>query len=92
VHLPSSSNTEIALEIIQLDQNLPEDQCIFIRGFRVSRFWGILPRLRGAAGSMQSPDEDEDEPRMQLISNPTETNVTLYIWDIWHLSDFSKVQ
>jgi hypothetical protein len=34
---------------------------------------------------MQSPDEDEDEdgfePRMQLMSNPSETNVTPYIWD-----------
>ncbi|KAH9025507.1 hypothetical protein EDB85DRAFT_2118432, partial [Lactarius pseudohatsudake] len=30
-------------------KNLPEDQCIFIRGYRVARKYKIFPRLKGAA-------------------------------------------
>jgi hypothetical protein len=59
------------------NQNLPENQCIFIRGFRVTRFSMILPRLRAAAGPAQLPDEDEDDPNpdTQLKSIPDETPV-----------------
>lgn len=52
-------------------QNLPEDQCIFIRGFRVVRVFGIFPRqLKGAAGPNPSldGDQDGDEPDKGLIS------------------------
>ncbi|KAI9450590.1 hypothetical protein F5148DRAFT_585705 [Russula earlei] len=31
-------------------EDLPENQCIFVRGFRVVRMWNIWPRLRGGAG------------------------------------------
>ena len=34
--------------LILLYQNLPENQCIFVRGFRVARVLKIWPRLRGA--------------------------------------------
>jgi hypothetical protein len=54
------------------NQNLPENQCIFIRGFRATRLLGILPKLRGAAEPTQSPDEDEDESEhdMRLMTTP----------------------
>ncbi|KAI0289731.1 hypothetical protein BC826DRAFT_591795 [Russula brevipes] len=43
-------------------RNLLEDQCVLLRGFRVTRILGILPkRLRGAAGSHPSPDPDHDD-------------------------------
>ena len=57
------------------NQNLPENQCIFIRGFRVARFSMILPRLRAAAGPAQLPDEDDPNPDTQLKSIPDETRV-----------------
>lgn len=54
-------------------KNLPEGQCIFIRGFRVVRRLGILPRqLRGAAGPNPPPDRDhdDDEQHVELVSLP----------------------
>ena len=58
------------------NQNLPENQCIFIRGFRVSRFSKIIPRLRAAAGPAQLPDEDDPgDSDTQLSSIPDETHV-----------------
>ena len=35
----------------------------------------ILPRLRGAAGPSQPPDEDEPNPDAQVESIPNETRV-----------------
>ena len=53
-------------------QNLPEDQCIFIRGFRVARkrmlFWS---KLKAAAGPNPDPKDDDCEPDAELISIPT---------------------
>ena len=46
-------------------QDLPENQCVFIRGFRVTRVLGILRRrLRGAAGPnpMLDLEPGDDEP------------------------------
>jgi hypothetical protein len=40
---------------------------------------------------MQSPDEDELEPEAQLMSIPTETDVTSYIYALRVISDLSKV-
>jgi hypothetical protein len=54
------------------NQNLPENQCIFIRGFRVARFSMILSRLRGAAGPPQVPEGDSDR---QLQGIPVDTSV-----------------
>ncbi|KAH9992240.1 hypothetical protein BJV74DRAFT_403429 [Russula compacta] len=51
--------------------NLEENQCVLVRGFRVARVLGILPRrLRGAAGQNPSleEDDDDDEPDKELIS------------------------
>ncbi|KAH9977321.1 hypothetical protein BGW80DRAFT_846441 [Lactifluus volemus] len=56
-------------------QNLLENQCIFVRGFRVTRFMKILPRLRGAASPTQDPDGPEPEFEIQLIRIPANTNV-----------------
>ncbi|KAH9968490.1 hypothetical protein BGW80DRAFT_655413 [Lactifluus volemus] len=55
-------------------QNLPEDQCIFVRGFRVRRRFRIIPRLRAAAEPTLDPDRDEDDFDEQLISTPLETD------------------
>ena len=56
-------------------QNLPEDQCVFLRGFRVSRLFGIIPRLRGAAEPTWSPVQDEPGSDKEAISIPPESNV-----------------
>jgi hypothetical protein len=77
---------------MQYNQNLPEDQCIFIRGFRATRRLGLLPsRLRGAAGPAPTPDEDGPESDMQLLSIPADTNVTSFILSIETLFDVLKV-
>ena len=57
------------------NQNLPENQCIFVRGFRVTRFLKIIPGIRGAAGPAHLPDEDDPNPDAQLESIPNETRV-----------------
>ena len=62
-----------------LNQDLPENQCIFVRGFRVILFSKILPLLRGAAGPDQLPGEGDPDPDPQLNSIPTETHVS---WSI----------
>ncbi|KAI0295808.1 hypothetical protein BC826DRAFT_272716 [Russula brevipes] len=57
------------------DKGLPENQCIFIRGFRVVRILKIWPKLRGQAGP--NPDiEDESEPDIVLepIGASADTN------------------
>ncbi|KAI0291208.1 hypothetical protein B0F90DRAFT_1778937 [Multifurca ochricompacta] len=64
----------VVLNLGPSGQNLPEDQCIFVRGFRVTRFIRILPRLRGAAGPAPLPDGHEPEPDAQLVSVPAGTN------------------
>ncbi|KAI0289866.1 ankyrin repeat-containing domain protein, partial [Russula brevipes] len=65
----------VALNLGPGGQDLPENQCIFIRGFRVTRLFGILPRLR-AAGPSQNPDPDPDEPEldMQLLNISADSN------------------
>jgi len=64
-----------------ISQNLREDQCVFIRGYRVARAFGIFPKqIKGAAGPNPSLDEDEDEgshdPDKELVSIPASTEVT----------------
>lgn len=63
-----------------LRQNLREDQCVFIRGFRVVRILGIMPRqLKGAAGPNPSPDgsHDDDEPDKGLVPTPAFSGVRI---------------
>jgi len=52
--------------------NLPEDQCVFVRGFRVARTLRILPKhLKAAAGPSLGPEEDDCEPGVELVSIPS---------------------
>ncbi|KAH9053801.1 hypothetical protein EDB87DRAFT_159169 [Lactarius vividus] len=52
-------------------KDLPEDQCIFVRGFRVTRKLKILPpRLKGAAGPNPDPEGHDEKPDMELIPIP----------------------
>lgn len=49
-------------------QDLPEDQCILIRGFRVTRKLMILPRvLKGAGGPNPDPKGSDPEPDVELV-------------------------
>jgi hypothetical protein len=57
-------------------KDLPEDQCIFIRGFRVTRKLMILPRtLKGAAGPNPDPEGSDSEPDLELIPLSTVPDV-----------------
>ncbi|KAH9032017.1 hypothetical protein EDB85DRAFT_1957290 [Lactarius pseudohatsudake] len=61
-------------------ENLPENQCIFIRGFRMKRiFFGTIPRIRGAAEP--KPDtrgnNSDCEPDKEVVSIPSDTEVRL---------------
>ena len=76
--LPWTKIIQTSLGRSHSHQNLPEDQCIFIRGFRVARTLRIFPKhLVAAAGPSSDPDEDnhEPEPDMRLTSLPTITKV-----------------
>jgi hypothetical protein len=48
-----------------------------VRGFRVTRFLRIIPRLRGAAEPTSDLDQDEPESDhdKRLLSTPSETDV-----------------
>ena len=76
---PALTDAETCHDRLGSNQNLPENQCIFIRGFRVFLFSKILPLLRGAAGSAQLPGEGDPEPDPQLNNIPAETRVS---WSI----------
>jgi len=55
-------------------EDLPEDQCIFIRGFRVFRKLKILPRqVKAAAGPSPDPKEDDEEPDEEYVLIPSTT-------------------
>jgi hypothetical protein len=65
-----------------IHENLPEDQCIFIRGFRVARTLGILPKhLRAAAKPSTDTDGDDWDsgPEVRLISIPTVSKVSYLV-------------
>jgi len=69
--------TETAQPRCCIPQNLAEDQCVFIRGFRVTRTFKILPKqLKAAAGPSLDPDENNSEPELELTSMPTATKVS----------------
>lgn len=62
--------------ILGTRQNLPENQCVLVRGFRVTRVFRILPRrLRGAAGPnlILPGDSDDDESDKVLTSIASES-------------------
>ena len=60
-------------------QSLPENQCIFVRGFRVARVLNIWPRLRGEAGPAPDIGDHEPESDKQIESTGTSahTNVNM---------------
>jgi hypothetical protein len=60
-----------------LPQNLPENQCIFLRGFRAKRIFGIFPRIRGAAEPNPDPRWDDCEQEMQVVPISSVTQVDL---------------
>ena len=74
-------DTEATLAQFFSRENLPQDQCIFIRGFRVACVLDILPKqLEGATGTNSGleGDHDGDEPNKELISIPASTKVNSY--------------
>ncbi|KAH8984037.1 hypothetical protein EDB92DRAFT_1546751 [Lactarius akahatsu] len=61
-------------------ENLPENQCIFIRGFRMKRIvFGTIPRIRGAAEPKPDPrsNDSDYEPEKEVVSIPSDTEVRL---------------
>ncbi|KAI0288772.1 hypothetical protein BC826DRAFT_1036136 [Russula brevipes] len=57
-------------------ENLPKDQCIFIRGYHVVRFLNIWQRLRAMAEpapDMHDP-EPESDTRLELIGVPADAD------------------
>lgn len=54
-------------------ENLPDSQCLFIRGFRVKRILWIIPRLKGAAEPQPDPGENDYEPELELVPIPSVT-------------------
>jgi hypothetical protein len=58
-------------------QDLPQNQCIFVKGFHVIRFLKILPRVRAEADPDQDSSGHEPEFDTQLVSIPANTDVNL---------------
>ena len=68
-------------------QDLLEDQCIFLRGFRVSREFVILPRgLKAAAGPNPDPKGGDYGPSVELMSIPAVPEVH---YSFWHFLVFA---
>ncbi|KAF8261604.1 hypothetical protein EI94DRAFT_1745593 [Lactarius quietus] len=66
-HAPPDRIIGAVLNPGPIGMDLPEDQCIFIRGFRVTRKLKILPRmLKGAAGPNQDPKGSGCEPDSEV--------------------------
>ncbi|KAI0276285.1 hypothetical protein BGY98DRAFT_1098257 [Russula aff. rugulosa BPL654] len=71
-------------------ENLPENQCVFIRGYRVARtFWMLPRRLKAAAGPSTDPDGYDCDPDMEVISIPA---VTKYRDPLYLLLDYIAEQ
>ena len=68
---------------------------MFIRGFRVARTFGILPKhLRPAAKPSTNPDRNDRDsgPDVGLISMPTVSKVSYHVYVFKSLFDASKYQ
>jgi hypothetical protein len=48
-------------------QNLPENQCIFVRGFRVKRSFKMFPRVKGAVEPPPDPSGNNDEREIEVV-------------------------
>ncbi|KAI9435119.1 hypothetical protein H4582DRAFT_704429 [Lactarius indigo] len=53
--------------------DLPEDQCIFVRGYRVARTFRLFPRLRGAAGHTPDSSGHDSDPELEVVPLPSFT-------------------
>ncbi|KAF8267199.1 hypothetical protein EI94DRAFT_67557 [Lactarius quietus] len=64
-------------------ENLPEDQCVFIRGFRVRkrRLW--WSKLRAAAEPNPEPKDNDGEPDAELIPVPAVPQVRCSFDAFW---------
>ncbi len=63
-------------------QNLPEDQCIFVRGFRVARPLAMLPRRRtGTVGPNQARDWDHEDNKLPMEPTPLPTSTMVMYSD-----------
>ena len=68
-----------------------ENQCVFIRGFRVARSKWILPkRLKAAAGPSPDPGGYDSDSDTEVISIPGVTQVKSSVRDFSVISDTSK--
>ncbi|KAF8268449.1 hypothetical protein EI94DRAFT_1148695 [Lactarius quietus] len=55
-------------------ESLPENQCIFIRGFRVERTIRIFSKIKAAAEPKPDPSESDDESETKVVSIPSASN------------------
>ena len=70
---------------------MPENQCVFIRGFRVARSKWILPkRLKAAAGPSSDPGGYDSDSDTEVISIPGITQVKSSVRIFFAISDISK--
>jgi hypothetical protein len=85
------NESEETLERLCAHQNLPENQSVFIRGFRVARSFWILPRrLKAAAGPSTDLGGNDCDPDREVISIPAITKVRNSVDLFSVFSDVSK--
>ncbi|KAF8263058.1 hypothetical protein EI94DRAFT_1704292 [Lactarius quietus] len=85
VHVPGSIGTTVIWQLSSQctrgtmvnhgpsGENLPESQCISIRGFRVERTLRIFSKIRAAAEPKPDPSGN-DEPETKVVSIPSVTD------------------
>ncbi|KAH9032026.1 hypothetical protein EDB85DRAFT_2089383 [Lactarius pseudohatsudake] len=59
----------------------PKNQCIFIRGFRVKRYFGLAPRIKAAAEPKPDTRGNDGEPEKEADPIPRVTKVRLLFFD-----------
>ena len=70
---------------------MPENQCVFIRGFRVVRSFWLLPKqIKAAAGPSPDPEGHDYDPSMGIVSVPAITKVKDSIRVFLVFSDLPK--
>jgi hypothetical protein len=74
------SGSETALPWPCSQQNLPENQCVFIRGFRVAQTFRILPKHLKAAAGPSEPEGYDCDTEAELLSIPAITKVENALW------------
>ncbi|KAF8264577.1 hypothetical protein EI94DRAFT_1831716 [Lactarius quietus] len=56
-------------------ENLPENQCLFVRGFRVERTFRIFSKIAAAAEPKPDPSGNDAEPERKVVLIPGVTGV-----------------